>query len=166
MKKNTMTKEQTKEKALVYLSYRDHCEKELYDKLKRAGGREEDIAEVMQFLTENSLVDNESFAKMRAKQLFERGYGKRHIFMDLKMKDIETYIIESVLDELSSQYEDKLPALIDKRLRGDFDYKNIQRVTAYFVRRGYSYSDVKSGIKTIMEEYEYNQNYEEFDEET
>ena len=45
-----LTAAEAKEKALRYLEYRSHSEKELCDKLKKAGAKEEDIPKLVEML--------------------------------------------------------------------------------------------------------------------
>ena len=47
--KKELTFEQAKDKALRLLEFRSHSERELKDKLKRAGAKEDDIEEILEF---------------------------------------------------------------------------------------------------------------------
>ena len=43
--------------------------------------------------------------------------------------------------------------LVEKRLKGDFEKKNIDKCIRYFMYRGYGFSDIKNCIYNIKEEY-------------
>ena len=43
--------------------------------------------------------------------------------------------------------------LVEKRLKGDFEKKNIDKCIRYFMYRGYGFSDIKNCIDNIKEEY-------------
>ena len=49
--------------------------------------------------------------------------------------------------------EDMLLPLVEKRLKGDFEKKNIDKCIRYFMYRGYGFSDIKNCIDNIKEEY-------------
>ena len=49
--------------------------------------------------------------------------------------------------------EDMLLPLVEKRLKGDFEKKNIDKCIRYFIYRGYGFSDIKNCIDNIKEEY-------------
>ena len=52
-----------KEKALRYLEFRSHSEKELSDKLRRAGADDDIIQQIMTFLREYKLVNDLDYAR-------------------------------------------------------------------------------------------------------
>ena len=49
--------------------------------------------------------------------------------------------------------EDMLLPLVEKRLKGNFEKKNIDKCIRYFMYRGYGFSDIKNCIDNIKEEY-------------
>ena len=62
MIKKELSKNETKEKALRLLAFRAHSEKELSDKLKRAGAKDEDLPGVMEFVKEYGFVNDAEYA--------------------------------------------------------------------------------------------------------
>ena len=105
------------------LEFRSHSERELSDKLKRAGAKEEDIDEILEFKSE------------------------------LYSKGIDTEYVEEAVSYLDEDEEDMLLPLVEKRLKGDFEKKNIDKCIRYFMYRGYGFSDIKNCIDNIKEEY-------------
>ena len=147
-----LTAAQTKEKALRCLEYRSHSEKELWEKLKRAGANEEDIPPVMDFLKEYGFINDADYAKRLARDLQNlKKYGKHRIIAELKLKGIASEYIDDALDELDGDERDGLYPLVERKLGDNFDRKNIEKVVRYFSYRGYSYDDIKSCIEEIKE---------------
>lgn len=135
-----------------YLEYRSHSEKELSDKLRRSGANDEDIPEIMEFLKEYGFIRDDEYAKHLARDLQKlKKYGKHRIIQELKSKGIAREYIEDAISELECDERDALYPLIEKKLAGDFDRKNIEKAVRYFVYRGYGYEDIKSCIEEIKE---------------
>ena len=106
--KKELTFDEAKDKALRLLEFRSHSERELSDKLKRAGAKEEDI---------------------------------------------DAEYVEEAVSYLDEDEEDMLLPLVEKRLKGDFEKKNIDKCIRYFMYRGYGFSDIKNCIDNIKEKY-------------
>lgn len=144
-----------KEKALNYLEYRSHSEKELGQKLKRAGAKEEDIPPVMEFLKEYGFLNDGDYAKRLARDLKNlKKYGKHRIGAELRYRGIDSELVDEALAELDEDEKDGLYPLVEKRLGGDFDRKNIEKTIRYFAYRGYSFDDIKACIEEISGEFE------------
>ncbi len=151
--KKELSKAETKEKALRLLEFRSHSEKELWDKLKRAGAKEEDLPEIFEFLREYSFVNDREFAKKLARDLQNLNkYGKRRIREELKFRGISGEDLESAMLELEDNEEDRLLPLMERKLGGNFDKKNIDRAIRYFAYRGYGFDDIKYAIQKIKGE--------------
>lgn len=157
-KKNSgpMTYEQAKEKALRLLEFRSHSERELRDKLRRAGAESEDIDRITEFCHEYNFINDEDFARRKAADLKNiKKYGRNRIKNELYSVGISSDIIDTVLCEMNfDDTEDILKPLADKKLKGDFERKNIDRCIRYFMYRGYEIGDIKRCIETLRAEYE------------
>ena len=151
--KKSLDYDGAREKALRLLEFRSHSEKELYDKLKRAGARSEDIEKVLDFCREYGFVNDERYAVGKAKDLKNlKKYGKNRIKQELYSKGISAENIEAALAELDADEEDMLYPLVSKKLGGDFERKNIDKCIRYFIYRGYELRDIKSCIERIKGE--------------
>ena len=149
-----LTREETKEKALRCLEYRSHSEKELSDKLIRAGAAEEDILAVMAFLKEYGFIDDKKYAVHLARDMQNiKKYGKHRIVAELKFRGICSEFIDEAISELEEDEQDSLYPMVEKKLGMNFERKNIEKVVRYFSYRGYSYDDIKSCIERIREEH-------------
>lgn len=150
-----LTKEQTKEKALRILEFRSHSERELRQKLMRAGAAEEDIDSAVEFLTEYGFLNDLKYATAKAKDLAHlKKFGRMRIRQDLKMRGISTEFIDEALAELEFDERETLLPLIEKKLNGDFERKSIERAIRYFSSKGYKYDDIKNCIDEIKKGYE------------
>jgi regulatory protein len=154
--KKTLTTEETREKALKYLEYRAHSEKELSDKLRRAGARAEDIESALEFVQRYNFVNDADYARRLARDLKKlKKYGSYRIRQELKFKGIsEEYISEAMAQFEEEDETDALLPLVEKRLRGNFEQKNIDRVIRYFAYRGYRFEDIKRCVDIAKDEGE------------
>ena len=153
IEKKELNKAQAKEKALRLLEFRSHSEKELRDKLIRAGANSDDLPEIFDFLREYSFVNDAEYAKKLARDLQNLNkYGMRRIREELKSRGIFGEDLENAMLELTDEEEDQLLPLMERKLSGNFDKKNIDRAIRYFAYRGYGYDDIKSCLEKIRGE--------------
>lgn len=151
--KKELSKGKAKEKALRILEFRSHSEKELWDKLIRAGAKPEDLPEIFEFLKEYSFINDGEYAKKLAKDLQHlKKFGLRRIREELKVRGISGEDLENAMLELEDNEEDQLLPLMERKLGGNFDKKNIDRAIRYFAYRGYGFDDIKSAIERIKGE--------------
>lgn len=151
--KKEMDYPQTKEKALRLLEFRNHSSGELKRKLLIAGASGENVEKVIEFLKEYNLINDREYAKRLALDLKNlKKYGERRIRQELSVKGISSEFIEEAVGELPEFEEEELIQLVEKRLKGDFEKKNKDRILRYFLNRGYSFDEIKRAIEQIEEE--------------
>ena len=151
-KEKKLNYEQAKDKALRLLTFRAHSEKELSDKLIRAGAQEEDIERILSFCREYKFVDDRQYAIRKAKDLLHlKKFGKRRIISELYAKGISSEFIDEAIAELEFD-EDELLGLIRKKLGDNFDKKSVDRCIRYFLYRGYDIYEIKRQIETVKGE--------------
>ena len=150
-----LTFEQAKDKALRLLEFRSHSERELTDKLKRAGAKDEDIEEILEFCRNYGFVNDRDYAMRKARDLKNlKKYGLQRIKSELYSKGIPAEYVEEAVAELDDNEEEILLPLVEKKLKGDFEKKNIDKCIRYFLYRGDSFGDIKSCIENLKIEYE------------
>ncbi|MCC8169018.1 MAG: recombination regulator RecX, partial [Oscillospiraceae bacterium] len=99
--KQILNYDETKEKALRLLEFRSHSEKELTDKLRRAGSLDEDIEKALEFCRRYGFVNDEQYAVRKAQDLQNlKKYGRHRIAMELKQTGIAPELTELALAEL------------------------------------------------------------------
>lgn len=153
MKKQTLENyEQTKDKALRLLTFRAHSEKELCDKLRMSGAKEEDIERTLEFCRRYGFVNDLQYAKSKARDLKNlKKYGKRRIEAELYSKGISSEAVSEAVGELEFD-DDILKMLVEKKLANNFEKKSIDRCMRYFLYRGYEMSDIRNCIEEIKGE--------------
>ena len=143
-------------RALNILSRRDHCEKELYNKLRRADGdaAAQDAVERIKAL---GYINDERYASMLAEELATRkGYGIRAIKSELLRRGINRETAEITINSITLDESYNIRLLLEGKFsRKLATEKGRKQIFAALLRLGYSYSDIRSA----MSEYDY------FDEE-
>lgn len=144
-----------KEKALWLISYRDHSEGELRQKLSKDYG-DEAVDSALQRLSELGLINDESFAKKYAASLSQKHLSQRQIEQKLRLKGIDRDLTSETVEELDLDEKEEIRALINKKyIRKLSDEADLRRTIAALQRRGFAYSDIKSVINEFTEFEEY-----------
>ena len=145
-----------KSRALWYLDRMDYTEKSLHDKLCKAGDNKKAIAAVMANLTEFSMIDDRRFAERYAERLMEANVSKREALNKMYQKGVPTELAKEVLEEFDTDEESRLAELIQRKYENKLTTENgAQKVFAALVRKGFSFSAVKSALKKYISELEY-----------
>ena len=151
------------DKALDYLSRRDHSSGELYEKLCRRYDPQSSAAAVAK-MQELDLVDDLAFARHRARYLMNQHKSRNQILQALAQKGIDRQMAGMVLEELWDQEEnDPDREALDHLIRRSYLQKlaqgKTQQVAAALCRRGFSPGLVRS----LIQEYT-NQESEYYEE--
>lgn len=148
--KKELTAAQAKEKALRLLEFRSHSERELCRKLVMAGAKHEDLPPIVEFLKQYNFLDDARYAKRLASELQNlKKYGKYRIIQELKSRGISGEDLENAVAELDEDEFDALLPLVERKLKGDFEKKNIDKTIRYFIYRGYGIDDIKHCIEQL-----------------
>ena len=141
-----------KEKALWLISYRDHSEKELVDKIKRDYSEESALAAVAK-LKDLGLVNDENFARRYAEQLlFSKHNAPRGAVRQLVQKGIDRELAEEIIEEIDFDPCDGIRAVIDRKYKNINDEKIRRRAVAALQRLGYGWDDIKTVLREYTEE--------------
>ena len=151
-KEKKLNYEQAKDKALRLLTFRAHSQKELSDKLLRAGAQAEDIEKILSFCREYKFVDDRQYAIRKARDLLHlKKFGKRRIISELYAKGISPDLIDEAVSELEFD-QDELLGLVRRKLSGNFEQKSVDRCIRYFLYRGYDIYEIKRQIEILKGE--------------
>lgn len=146
-----------KSRALWYLSRSDHSEKALLDKLIRGGFSENASRDAVDRMKELGLINDEAYAARMAEYLNSSGISKR----ETEYKLISRGIPRDIAHELSHTEGDESPKikyLLEHKYASKLgDEESVKKVFAALIRRGFSYSDVKSALKEYSEEILYSE---------
>ena len=104
------------------------------------------IEKVILKLSEYKYLDDENYARLYIKDK-KNSSGKLKLQQELYKKGIKKEIIEKVIKEIPSQSEE-ISALVEKYMRKkEVTIKEIQKLYAYLMHRGFSYEEIKPFLK-------------------
>lgn len=141
-----------KKKAEDILNYRDHSEKELYEKLIKH--TEKEIANyVIKYMKKRGIVDDFKYATNLAQKLiFKKNKGKNLAILEITKKGIDKDLARSVVLQIDCDFVEQIKTLISKKHKEKLkDYESKKKLISSLLRRGYCYSDIDSAIKFFIE---------------
>ena len=140
-----------KKRALYLLTDMDRTEKELYDKLKKAGYSVETVEETMEYVKSFGYIDDRKYAQ----KYLEFYLGKRsrqRIRFDMGKKGLPKEVISEAFEEIEPYDERPLiRSLAVKKLRGlkEEDPKKAQKIGAALQRQGFRPGDIRSVLEDL-----------------
>lgn len=147
--------QKAKKKAYDIISYRDHSEKELFDKLNKTFA-EEISAMAVEYLVEIGYLNDSRFARLYLRHLQNKGtFSKKSMEYELKKKGIDPYIMEECLEEVEVDDSETVKELVLKKYRRKLqggDTESVQKVKQAVARRGFHYEAVSVGVRKALEE--------------
>jgi regulatory protein len=140
--------------ALRLLARRGRSESELAGRLRQKGFSEEAVATVMVRCRQLGYLDDARFARERTRELMRGGRAVgRRVLADLQQRGVAESTAISAVEEAEQEFtaEDLLADLRRRRFP-DFvwptaDDRQRQRVVNFFLRRGFSLSQVLSFLR-------------------
>ena len=100
------------------LARREHGVTELSRKLVKKGFEPEQVEQVIQGLLVDRLVSDQCFCESMIHSRFNRGHGPIKVRYELRSKGIEDQIIDGVMNELGTDWQQALVNLIKKKYAG------------------------------------------------
>ena len=147
-----------KSRALWHLDRMDYTENALYQKLTRAGFDKKTSASVIAWCVEFGLVDDRRYAERYAVRCYESNISKREAIQKMHMKGLSFELSKEVWEEMDTDEESQLAALIEKKYAYKLTQENgTQKVFASLIRKGFSFSAVKTALKKYSEEIEFSE---------
>lgn len=146
--KQTAVMDKAYMRSLDMLSRRARSEWELRDYLKRKEYEPEIINQIISRLKNMKYIDDYNFAKSWVdNRRLLKATSKRKLSQELKQKRVEQSVIDKVLAEDETDEKSVIKDLIAKK-RTQSRYQDDQKLIAYLLRQGFSYSDVKDAISS------------------
>lgn len=101
-------------------------------------------------------VNDERYAHTLAQELYERrGMGKKRIEQELRQRGISRETASECAEELDGDDVERIKNLLETKFAGNFsDEKGRRRTFNALTRLGYGYSDIRSAMRAMDEEYE------------
>ncbi len=145
------TSSQIKEAALRLLSYREHSQKELLNKLSAKGFDIADIQPVLQELTEQGWQSDTRYAESYTRHRLKKGYGALAINHELKQSGISQFDIDSVLFDVAEDWLSLIKQVYEKK------YGEHQKLTLaerakrsrFLLQRGFSSALIQQFFKVL-----------------
>jgi len=148
--KNNSDIKRAKSLAMWYLSRADHSEKALRDKLKRAGFNIGAVNTAINRMKELSLINDEKLAFRLAPLLLSANNSPRQAVEKLVLKGISRDIAKAAVGETENDPKEQIENLLKGQYRNKLsNEKDIERTFNALIRRGFSFSDVKSVMRKI-----------------
>lgn len=135
------------------LSRRSHSVYELKTKIMRTCDAESAEKAVQKFL-ELGYLNDEDFAAEFAEHLFKtKNYSERSVRSELYKKGISKDIIDNILEQNETDPVDSVIRIINKRYISKISEEGgRQKVIAALMRKGFSYSDIRSAFYRLENE--------------
>ncbi len=144
------------QRAMRYCAKCEHCNHDIATWATRLGATTQQIALLIQTLTEQNFLSERRYALAFAadKQRFD-GWGTHRIAMALKAKKVdECYIQEALASLPPEQVTDTLRLLLQKRITQLGEQAALpasrQKLLAMAVRKGYGFQEVKAMLTALL----------------
>lgn len=166
--KQAQEKAKLKNKALILLAARPMSQRELERKLsakaprtrepqegeKQRQQRRELAQEVAQRMAQVGLVDDREYASTVVRHYSRKGYGPAKIRDELYRRGVPREFWDEAMEE-RDQGDDKLRALVEKKLRGAAPTREeLKKVSAYLARRGFGWEEISRVLSQVEQEAE------------
>lgn len=148
-----------KDTAMGILSRSAQSSGMLWDKLSRYYS-EASVEGAIARMTELGLVDDTDYAMRLARDCINlRGYSMVRLRQELRRKKLPPNAVEAAIEQFEERDEsDPIIELVLKKYRAKiFDADGLRKTIAALMRRGFSYSDIKTALNRIEEEELYLQ---------
>ena len=149
-------------RALEYCLMRPHSKKEVRDYLwrktretkyksrqtgeikSRAGVSQEIADRVFDRLVEKGYLDDEKFTRYWIENRNQtKGSSLRKLTNELRVKGVESSIIDQVIAESTRNDSDEIAKIVTKKRS---KYPDEQKLIAYLARQGFSYDEIKTAL--------------------
>ena len=144
-----------KEKAMRLLLQQDRTEKELRDRLYRAGFSETASEAAMQYVSGFGYLDDRRYAENYIS--FHKGRrSRKEISFKLKNKGVPSEILSMAMEGYETEDESAaIEHLIQKKIKGqrlsDMEYTQLNKITAYLARKGFSFPVISRVMREMKE---------------
>lgn len=149
------------DKAMDYLSLRDHASGELYQKLCRKFDAHS-AAWAVARAGELGLLDDAGFARRRAAELLRKRKSRREILNDLNAKGIDRDTAAEAVEALYASEEDgenpelaSVQALLARQYAAKLAAGKRDQVAAALARRGFSHAVIREALAAYDDDTEF-----------
>lgn len=141
----------TKVRAVHMIANRPLSRYELQKRLVQKGSDTEDAEAAVAWLEGLGVMDDVAYAATLVRHYAARGYGVARIREELYRRGVPRELWDEALEQLPDSSE-TLDTLIQKKKRGDLtDPKEQKRICDALLRRGFSWSEVRTALGRYTE---------------
>ena len=143
-------------KVFNFLSYRPRSQKEVRDYLVKKKVDEEEITDVVKYLSEKKYLNDEEFARWWIEQRMTfRPAGWRLLKMELKQKGVGEEVAEKILSDkdIKISGEELARKVVEKKLKsvGKLPPEQVrEKLFAALARRGFEWELIKEVVDEIL----------------
>ena len=137
------------------LKFRARSEREIRDRLRQHKFDNLIITQVIEYLKNHKLLNDEDFALAWTRSRLVRPLGLKRIYFELKQKGIEKNIIDQVFGDIRATYNETeiverlAKEKFEKLKRNTEPNKAKQKIYAYLLRRGFSPDIVSDSVSSL-----------------
>ena len=148
-----------KNKAVDYLSRRDHSEYELRTKLLKKGYDSNLIDLALQAMHEANYLDDERYARMIVRSGFERGHGPQKIRFKLQQQRVAKELVSAVFEifegdwfELSRGLKLRKFGVLEMGADKSVYYKERSRQMRFLAGRGFGMEHIEYALEVAHDD--------------
>ena len=132
-------------KALDFLSRREHSQKEIKLKLQKKFKNSEEIDEVIEKLEANNIINDTRFTEHYINSRKRRGFGSKKISYELLSKGINESIIDEALRN-TDDWKELAKKEFNKKYKDgpSDDFKIRSKQKNFLLNRGFSFEEIES----------------------
>ena len=150
--KNAIESRNSKARALRILGSRSLSSREIEKRLEGKGESIETAKATVEWLEENSLINDAEYAASIVSHYLAKGYGLARVKDELYRRGIPKEIAEDVLCGIdTSGSVDAARGFIEKKLKGSLEKEDLRSVTNALCRRGFSYDEARAAVRMYVE---------------
>jgi regulatory protein len=136
-----------RQKALDFLSRREHSRLELATKLKRYEVTTAEIELLLDKLETQKLLSDTRFADAYCHMRFKKGYGPQRIAQELEVRGVADTIISGILNKISEiEWQENLKAVREKKFGQEIpkDLADKFKQNQFLYYRGFTGDQIKA----------------------
>lgn len=139
---------QAKKKAMNLLMHNDRTEKELRDRLRRAGFSEMAEEEAVAYVRSFHYIDDARYAR-RFVEIYQNRKSKKQLMLDLSRRGVSDADIQGAFSEEWQGDLQALQAALGKKTQdvSKLTYEEKQKIAASLYRKGFSMPDICKALE-------------------
>lgn len=134
-----------REKAMDYLSRREHSRVELKKKLLLKDFLPDEIDSALDKLAKDDLQSDDRFAQNYVRYRQQLGFGPKRIELELRARGISENLIEHYVDARNTEWKKQIKSLWRKKFSDTL--KNQQQQFRFLLYRGYAAEDISQLLR-------------------